>query len=97
MVHAAIHAPLEQPVPVVPLESHIPDKTLDQVGHPPTPKYPVQEESIQFKRKQLSTGPLQPKPLVLEQPLPQALPMPRPMILPDTLPKIPDQPVPFQG
>ena len=34
--------------------------------------------------------------MVPEQPLPQALPMPRPMPLPDKIPKVPDQPIPFQ-
>ena len=32
-----------------------------------------------------------------EQPLPQVLPMPRPMPLPDVIPKLPDQPISFQG
>ena len=35
--------------------------------------------------------------MVPEQPLPQVLPMPRPMPLPDAIPKVPDQPIPFQG
>ena len=35
--------------------------------------------------------------MVPEQPLPQVLPMPRLMPLPDTLPKVPNQPVPYQG
>ena len=35
--------------------------------------------------------------MVLEQPLPQVLPIPRPVPSPDRLPKVPDQPVPFQG
>ena len=39
----------------------------------------------------------QPEPLVLEQPFPQVLPMPKPMPLPDAIPKVPDQPIPFQG
>ena len=58
---------------------------------------------IQFKKKQvpepqqLPIVPLQPNPMVLEQPSPQVLSIPRPMPLPDTLPKMPDQPIPFQG
>ena len=35
--------------------------------------------------------------MVSDQPLPHILPMPRPMLLPDTVPKVPDQPLPFQG
>ena len=35
--------------------------------------------------------------MVPEQPLLQVLPMPKPMPLPDALPKVPDQPIPFQG
>ena len=35
--------------------------------------------------------------MMLEQPLPQVLPMPKPMPLPDAIPKVPDQPIPFQG
>ena len=35
--------------------------------------------------------------VVPEQPLPQVLPMPKPMPLPDAIPKVPDQPIPFQG
>ena len=39
----------------------------------------------------------QPKQIALEQPLFQVLPMPKPMQLPDAIPKVPDQPIPFQG
>ena len=35
--------------------------------------------------------------MVPEQPLPQVLPMPRPMPLPDAIPRVPDQPIPFEG
>ena len=35
--------------------------------------------------------------MVLEQPLTHVLLMPRPMPLPDTLPRVPDQPIPYQG
>ena len=35
--------------------------------------------------------------MVPEQPLPQVLPMPKPMSFPDAIPKVPDQPIPFQG
>ena len=53
MVHAEVHAPIEPPEPEVPLESQIPDGTLDQVGHLPTPKDPVQEESEVLELHQL--------------------------------------------
>ena len=39
----------------------------------------------------------QPKQMVPEQPLPQVLPMPRLIPLPVTIPKVPDQPIPYQG
>ena len=35
--------------------------------------------------------------MIPEQQLPQVLPIPRPMPLPDAIPKVPDQPIPFQG
>ena len=35
--------------------------------------------------------------MVPEKPLPQDLPIPRPMPLPEAIPKVPDQPIPFQG
>ena len=35
--------------------------------------------------------------MVPEEPLPQVLPMPRPMPLPDAIPKVPDQPILYQG
>ena len=70
---------------------------MDKVGHPPTPKDPIQGESEVPEPQQLPTLLQQPKPMVLEQQLPQVLPMPRPMPLSDTLPKVPDQPVLFQG
>ena len=35
--------------------------------------------------------------MVPKQPLLQVLPMPRPMPLPDTIPRVPDQPIPYQG
>ena len=63
----------------------------------PSPKVQIQEESEVPEPQQSPIVPPQPKPIVLEPPLTQVLPMPRPMPLPDTLPKVPDQPVPFQG
>ena len=97
MVHADLHTPMEPPELEVPIESQIPDGALDQVGHHPTSKVPIQEETGIPELQQLPIVPLQPKPMVLKQPLPQALPMPRSMLLPDTMPKVPDQPVPFHG
>ena len=47
--------------------------------------------------QQLPMVPPQPKPMFLQQPLPYILAMLRTMPLPDTLPKVADQPVPFQG
>ena len=47
------------------------NKALDQVGHPLTPKVLVQEESEVPEPQQLSIVPPQPKPMVVEQPLPQ--------------------------
>ena len=35
--------------------------------------------------------------MVPEQPSPQVLPMSRPMPLPDAIPKVPDQPISYQG
>ena len=72
VVHAReYHAPMEQPEPGVPIESQIPDEALDQVGHPPTPKDPIQEETEVPEPQQLPIMPPQPKPMILEQPLPQ--------------------------
>ena len=97
MAHAKVHAPMEPPEPKVSIDSQIPDETLDQGGHPSSPKDPVQEETVVPELQQLPIVPPKPKPMVLEQPLPQVLPMPSSMPLPDILPKVPDQPVPFQG
>ena len=97
VVHAEVHAPMEPPEAEVPIESQIPDEVLHQVGHPPAPKEPVQEETDVHELLQLPMVPPQPKPMVLQQPLPQVLPLPKPMPLHNTLPKVPNQPVPFQG
>ena len=96
-MHAEVHAPVEPPEPEVPTEAQMPDGALHQVRHPPTPNDPVEQEKEVPEPPQLPIVPHQPKALVVEQPLPQVLPMPRPMPLPDTLPKVPDQPVPYQG
>ena len=96
MVHAKVHAPMEPPKPEDPIESQISDKALDQVGNPAA-KDLVQEEIEVPELLKLPIVPPQPKLVILEQPLPHILPMPRPMPLPDTLPKVPDQPFPFQG
>ena len=109
VVQVEVHAPMEPPKPDVPIKSQVPDEALDQIGYPPTPNDPSQEESgvpetfeqnnksVVPEPQQLSIVPPQPKPMASKQPVPQVLPMPRPMPLPDTVPKVPDQPVPFQG
>ena len=97
MVHAEVHAPMEPSEPEVSNEAQIPDEALDQVRHPPNPKDPVEQETKVPKLPQLPIVSPQPKPIVLEQLLPQVLHMPRPILLPDTLLKVTDQPVPFQG
>ena len=98
MVQVEIHAPMESPEQEVFIESQVPDDPLGQIGYPPTPKDPIQEESgvpepfeqnsksVVCEPQWLSIVPPQPKPIVSEQPLPQVLHMPRPMPLPDTVP-----------
>ena len=73
------------------------NEPLDQLKHPPTPEDPVEQETEVLEPLQVPTVTPQPKPMVPEQPLPQVLPMPRPMPLPSAIPKVPDQPIPFQG
>ena len=97
VVHAEVHAHMESPEPEVPIEASMPDESLDHVRHFPTPKDPVEQETEVPDLLQSPIVPPQPRPMVLEQPLPQVLPMPRPMPLPNTLPKVPDQPVPYQS
>ena len=67
------------------------------MGHPPTPENPIEQQSEVAEPLQLPIVPLQPRPMVAEQPLPPVLPMPRLMPLCDTLPKVLDQPTPYQG
>ena len=73
MVHAEIHAPMEPSELEVQIESQIPDEALNQVGHPPAPKDPVQEEKEVPKPLLLPIVPPQPKLMVLEETLPQVL------------------------
>ena len=87
--------PLESEVPIDPQKI---DKSLDQGNHPPTPEESVEQETeVPEEPLQVPIVTQQPKPMVQEQPLPQVLPMPRPMPLPYVIPKVPDQPIPFQG
>ena len=97
VVHAEVHAAIEPPEPEVPIEAQIPDEALDQVRHHPTPKVSVEQETEAPEPLQLPIVHLLPKPMVLEQPLPQIIPMSIPMPLPDMLHKVPDQPVPYYG
>ena len=95
VVHTEVHAPMEPQEPEVLIEVQKPDKALDQVGHPPTSEDPSKQETEVAEPLQLPIIPPQPRPMVPEQPLHQALPMPRLMPLPDTLLKVPDQPIPY--
>ena len=65
--------------------------------HPPIPEDPVKQETEVPEPLKVPIVTPQPKLMVLEQPLPQVLPMPRPMPWPDIIPKVPDQPIPYQG
>ena len=44
-MHAEVHAAMEPPEPEIPIEAQVPDKALDQVGHPLTPKDPAEQET----------------------------------------------------
>ena len=68
-----------------------------KLWHPPTPEDPVEQETEVPEPLQVPTVTPQPKQMVPEQPVPQDLPMPRPVPLPATIPKVPDQPIPYQG
>ena len=65
--------------------------------HPPKPEYLVEQETEVPEPLQVPIVTPQPNQMFPEQPLPQVLPMPRPMPLSDTIPKIPDQPIPYEG
>ena len=93
MVQAEVHAPMEPPEPEVPIEAQKPDEALDHVRYPPTPEDPAEQGTEVPEALQVP----QPKQMVPEQPLPQVLPMPRPMPLTATIPKVHDQPIPYQG
>ena len=97
MVQAEVHAPMEPLQPKVPTDAQKIDEHMDQVKHPPTSEDPVEQETeLPEEPLQVPIVNQQPKPMVPEQPLPQVLIMPRPMSLPDAIPKVPDQPIPFQ-
>ena len=70
MVHSEVHAPAESPEPEVSIKAQMTDEALDQVEHPPTPEDPVQQETEVSEPLQIPIVPPQPRPLVLEQPLP---------------------------
>ena len=44
------------------MESQVPDKDLDQIGHPPTPKDPNQEESGLPEPFEQNSKPVVPEP-----------------------------------
>ena len=88
---------MESPEPEVPIEAQKSDGALDQRGHHLTQENPVEQETEVAEPLQVPLVPPPPRPMVLEQPLPHILPMPTPMPFHDTLPKVPDQPIPYQG
>ena len=105
MVQVEVHASMEPPEPEVLIKPQAPYEPLDQIGHPPTPKNPIPEESGIHENFELNGKPVAPK---LQQ-LPSTtktssfrtittsgLPLPRPMPLPDPVSRVPDKPVPFQ-
>ena len=97
VVHAEVHSPMEPLEPKILIDTQKIDEPMDQVKHPPIPEDPVEQETEVPQPLQVPIVTQQPKPMVPELPLPQVLPMPTPMSLPDALPKVPDQPIPFQG
>ena len=97
-MQAEVNAPMEPLEPEVPTNPQKIDEPLNQGNPPPTPeKFAKEETEVPEEPLQVPIVTQQPKPMVPEQPLPQILPMPRPMSLPDSIPKVPDQPIPFQG
>ena len=97
VVQAEVHAPMESLEPEAPIDAQKTDEPLDQVEHPPAQEDPVEQETKIPKPLQVPIVTPQPKQIVPEQPLYQVLPIPRPMPLPDVIPKVPDQPILFQG
>ena len=98
VVQAEVHTPMEPSEPKVPIDAQKIDEPMDQGNPPPTPKESVEQETeVPEEPLQVPIVTQQLKPMVPEQPLPHILPMPRPMPLADAIPKIPDQPIPFQG
>ena len=75
VVHAEVHAPMEPPESEVIIETQMPDKALGQVGHPPTPEDPDEQETEIAEPLHVPIIPPQPRLMVPEQPLPQVLPI----------------------
>ena len=70
-MQAEVHAPMEPSEPKVPIDAQKIDEPLDQVKHPPTPEDPVEQETeVPEEPLQVPIVTQQPKPMVLEQPLP---------------------------
>ena len=59
----------------VPIKSQVPDEALDQTGHHPTPKDPIQEESGVPEPSEQNSKPVVPE----YQQLPIVPPLPKPM------------------
>ena len=97
VVQAEVHCPMEPLEAEVPTDPQKTDEPLDQ-GNTPTPEESVEQKTeVPEEPLQVPIITQQPKPVVGEQPLLQVLPMPKPMPLPDAIPKVPDQPILFQG
>ena len=98
VVQAEVHAPIEPSEPKVPIDALKIDEPMDQGNPPPTPEESVEQENeVPEEPLQVPIVTQQSKPMVAEGPLPLVIPMPRPMSLADAIPKVPDQPFPFQG
>ena len=96
VVQAEVHTPMEPLEPEVPTDPQKIDEPLDQGNPPSTPEESLEQEAdVPEEPLQVPIVTHQPKPMVLEQPLPQVLPMPKPMPLSDAIPNVPDQPIPF--
>ena len=85
---------MEPSEPKVPINAQKMDEPMDQGNPLPTPEESVEQETeVPEDPLEVPIVTQQPKPMVPEQLLPQILPMP----LPDARPKVPNQPIPFQG
>ena len=97
VMQAEVHAPMEPPEPEVPTEVQKSDEPLDQVRHPNTPEDPVEQETEVSEPLQV--------PIVIPQPNQwfQNNHCLRFYLCPDLChclmqyPKVPDQPIPYQG